>query len=419
MISINIIPTVLVSNQAEAKSAIEMISMLCIEAVRPLCYNEDAALEGTAVSDAAQHLDNRIQPDFTPSEGDSPMAKKFNQYITINGEKRWISGNSVQDFADKIIHIASKATPPQSEGKHPFKEYATDWMDAGEPNWATATTRTYRRQLEQHIFPALGKLTVEDITLNHVQRLFNGIRAKNGKGVTKETKKKVRMVLSQILDSAVEDELLRSNPLKSKRFKLSGEESRYTEPYTKEQMQYLSKHIGDIENPTDRAFLALMLFHPLRLEEALGLQGKDVDAANKLLRVRQVATHPTRNQPEIREPKTKSSVRTLALSEVALDYLPKDVSDRQFLFGGDKPLTYSQVRTMCRRIKQDTGFDTAITPIRFRTTTLTDLYDQTKDVKLVQAAAGHATSAMTMNRYVRGREGVARATEALEGVYAS
>lgn len=39
---------------------------------------------------------------------------------------------------------------------------------------------------------------------------------------------------------------------------------------------------------------------------------------------------------------------------------------------------------MCDRIKRDTGFTENITPIRFRTTVLTDLYDQTKDIKLAQ-----------------------------------
>lgn len=58
----------------------------------------------------------------------------------------------------------------------------------------------------------------------------------------------------------------------------------------------------------------------------------------------------------------------------------------EFVFGGKSPLSYTQVRRMCNRIKRDIGFDENITPIRFRTTVLTDLYDQTKDIKLAQAA---------------------------------
>ena len=49
------------------------------------------------------------------------------------------------------------------------------------------------------------------------------------------------------------------------------------------------------------------------------------------------------------------------------------------------------------------GFNENITPRRFRTTVLTDLYDMTKDIKQAQAAAGHTTAAMTLKHYVKGR----------------
>ena len=57
---------------------------------------------------------------------------------------------------------------------------------------------------------------------------------------------------------------------------------------------------------------------------------------------------------------------------------------------------------MCERIQSDTGFSERITPIRFRTTVLTDMYDQTKDMKQTQQAAGHANVSTTMKHYVKG-----------------
>ena len=63
----------------------------------------------------------------------------------------------------------------------------------------------------------------------------------------------------------------------------------------------------------------------------------------------------------------------------------------------------TQTRKMCQRIQQDINFAEAITPRRFRTTVLTDLYDMTKDIKQAQAAAGHTTAAMTLKHYVKGR----------------
>ena len=66
-------------------------------------------------------------------------------------------------------------------------------------------------------------------------------------------------------------------------------------------------------------------------------------------------------------------------------------------------MSASQVQRMCERIQRDIGFDEKITPQRFRTTVLTDLYDSTKDIKQVQEAAGHTTAQMTLKHYVKGR----------------
>ena len=367
---------------------------------------------GTSHSPAqGQHLDNRIAPTCMPSSGgDFEMAKhKINQSITINGVKRWITANSMQEFADKVTRLLGM---PQDRGKHLFSDYAWNWYNTySAPNVETATATTYKRQIRLYLIPAFDGLAVEDITVDDVQRLFNSMAG------AKTTKDKARMVLNQILDAAVEDKLLSANPLKSRRLKITGKASKATPPYTVEQMRYLVQHIEDLRNPLDRAYLALQALHPLRLEEVLGLAPEDIDTGNMTIHIRRAVTHPTRNQPEVKDTKTESSHRTIGLSSLALPFLQIPVKGT-FLFGGDKPLSYTQVRRMCGRIQKDTGFSETIAPIRFRTTVLTDLYDQTKDMKLAQAAAGHTTSAMTLKYYVKGRETSSEAAAAVDKLYA-
>ncbi|MBQ1742528.1 MAG: site-specific integrase, partial [Oscillospiraceae bacterium] len=82
-------------------------------------------------------------------------------------------------------------------------------------------------------------------------------------------------------------------------------------------------------------------------------------------------------------------------------------------------LSYQRVKRMCNRIRVDTDFSERITPQRFRTTVLTDIYDATKDVKAAQAAAGHTTSAMTLKHYVKGRTNCNQTAAALDHVYCS
>ena len=356
------------------------------------------------------HLDNSIAAVCMPSEGDTTMAKhKINQPVMINGQKRWITAGTMQEFTDKVIQLLGT---PQDRGKHPFADYAWKWYNTySAPNVETATATTYKRQIRLYLIPAFDELAVEDITVDDVQRLFNGMTG------AKTTKDKARMVLNQILDAAVEDKLISSNPLKSRRLKITGKASKATPPYTVEQMRYLVQHIGDIQNPVDRAYMALQALHPLRLEEVLGLAPDDIDTGNMTIHIRRAVTHPTRNQPEVKDTKTESSHRTVGLSSLALPFLQFSGKGK-YLFGGNKPLSYTQVRKMCQRIQRDTSFTENITPIRFRTTVLTDLYDQTKDIKLAQAAAGHTTSAMTLKYYVKGRETASEAVAAVDKLYA-
>ena len=363
------------------------------------------------VQSLKQHLDNSIeQPDCMPYQGGNTDMAKINRTVMINGEKRWIKANTEQEYCDKLLKLIG-ANQQEPKQKHPFPNYALNWFEVySKPNIETVTAITYQRQIKKYLIPAFEGMAVEDITTDEVQRLFNGM------DTTKATKDKVKIVLNQILDAAVEDNLLAKNPLKSKRLKITGKESKTTQPYTVEQMRYLVQHIEDVKQPQDRAYLALQALHPLRLEEVLGLKWSDVDVENGTICICRAVTHPDRNRPEIKCTKTARSNRNLGLVQLAAQYLIPGEPE-EFVLGGSKPLSYQQVKRMCWRIQADTGFSEKITPIRFRTTVLTDLYDQTKDIKLAQAAAGHTTSAMTLRYYVKGRHDVLQANTAIESAY--
>lgn len=379
-----------------------------------ICPN-DGAMTAAVYDELARRLVPYIVPHLenctndngnVPSQkGDGPdMSTKINRTVVINGVKRWIHANTEQEYADKLIKLYSGETTPTA---HDFRSYALNWFDVySRPTVATVTARTYKRQLTKYLIPHFDGIPVENICVDDIQRLFNGMDCK------KATKDKVKTVLNMILNSAVEDGLLAKNPMKSSRLKITGKASKTTDVYSVEEMQYIANHIHDVQSPVDRAYIALQALHPLRLEEVLGLKWEDIDTENMVIHVRRAVTHPDRNQPEIKETKTDGSVRDIALSSVALGYLsPCNPSD--FVIGGDKALSCIQVRRMCARIAKDMKFDGKITPIRFRTTVLTDIYDKTKDIKLTKEAAGHRTENMTLKYYVKGRDNGSATTAAV------
>ena len=349
-------------------------------------------------------LDNPTAEPADVSEGETDMAKskRIKREIVINGVKRWITGGSEQEYADNLIRVYCgqqpiDPAPVPAQSKHNFKTYAQRWFEVfSKPNIELVTATTYERNLKLHIYPALADMDLEDIHPADIQNMFNQMKG------AKPTKTKAKVVLNMIFEQAIEDGIITRNPLHSRSIRITGSASTPTQPYTVEQMRLLVGSIGKLTNPMDKAYLALHALHPLRLEEVLGLKGEDVDKAQKLLHIRRAVTHPKRNLPLVKDTKTQASKRTLDLVEQIIPYLPDTPAD-EFVLGGIDPLSYTQVRRMCERIRREIGFDEPISPIRFRTTVLTDLYDTTKDIKQAQAAAGHTTAAMTLKHYVKGR----------------
>ena len=405
----------IISTKIAGKSLIPRVFLESfIENKCAVCYNEGVEIDAPAPdSQGQQHLDNRIEKlDCLPSfQEENKMAPKITRTVTINGTKYWIRANTEQEYADKLLKLVGTQDTAQERSKHLFSEYALNWFETySKPNIATATVKLYSHLLTYHIIPAFEGMAVENIRVDDIQRLFNGM------DTSKETKYKVKRLLNQVLNAAVDDEFLVKSPLKSDRIKITGAESTTTAVYSVEQMQYLIQHIGDIKQPLDRTYMAIQALHPLRLEEVLGLKWSDIDLEHMALSVNRAVTHPTRNQPEVKDTKTRSSIRTIGLSTLAVSYLTPGKAD-EFVLGGNSPLSYTQVRRMCERIQKDTGFIEKITPKRFRTTVLTDLYDKTRDIKLVQAAAGHTTAEMTLKHYVKGRGNVVKSAAAIESAY--
>ena len=324
--------------------------------------------------------------------------KKIRREVTIGGVKRWISADSEQEYAEKLVQALHLEGVPQFvQRKHEFRKYAQQWFEVfSKPNVELVTATTYERQLRVHIYPILGDLPIEDICPVDVQKVFNAMSS------AKETKIKVKNILNMVFEQAIEDGLIQRNPLHSRSIRITGQASKPIVPYTVEQMRYLVQHIADVKKPMDRNYLALHALHPLRPEEILGLQWQDIDFAERTIRIERAVTHPNRNAPLLKGTKTDASRRVIDLVPQIIPYLTRS-TEGHFVLGGEQPLSYTQTRKMCQRIQQDINFAEAITPRRFRTTVLTDLYDMTKDIKQAQAAAGHTTAAMTLKHYVKGR----------------
>ena len=338
------------------------------------------------------------------------MSKRIRRRVIIDGQTVWVTASTEQEYAE---HVASLLVGNNTQGptqiKHDFKNYAEKWfVTFSKPNVEKVTAITYERQLTNHLIPSFAGMAIEDITTTDVQAMFNSLEG------ARETKLKAKMVLNMIFTQALEDELILRNPLASKSIRITGRGARETKPYSIEQMQFIAAHLNDVRDPVDRLYLGLQAFHPFRLEEVLGLKYQDRQGMTVF--IQRAVTHPDRNLALVKDTKTEASKRIVALVPSVAAMIPEGKPD-QFILGGDTALSYQQIKRMLWRIKRDTGFDENISPRRFRTTVLTDIYEVTKDIKQAQAAAGHTTAAMTLKHYVKGRTLLKNTAEPISALY--
>ena len=337
------------------------------------------------------------------------MSKRIRRRVMVNGQQVWVTASTEQEYAERVARVLACEIPKYVSYKHDFKEYAEKWfVTFSKPNVEKVTAITYERQLNNHLIPSFAGKAIEEINASDVQAMFNSLSG------ARETKLKAKVVLNMIFTQAVEDALIPRNPLTSKSIRITGRSAKETRPYTITQMKYLATHLQDVRDPLDRLYLGLQAFHPFRLEEVLGLMYKDREGQDIL--IQRAVTHPDRNTAVVKDTKTDASRRKISLVPSVAAMIPNGCPD-DFILGGDKPLSYQQVKRMLRRIKKDIGFEENISPRRFRTTVLTDIYEVTKDIKQAQAAAGHTTATMTLKHYVKGRTQPKNTAEPISMLY--
>ena len=366
------------------------------------------------------YLENSIlaYSSLPESEGNDMAKTRIKRRIEINGEERWITADTEQEYFEKIKKLFSNGdAPTQPKEKHNFKEFATNWFEVfNKPNVEEVSARTNERQLKKYLFPAFGQKNIEDITTEDFQKLFNEM----GSEKALETKKKVKNVANMIFQYAIETKIVSFNPLKSVTLKITGQKSKKTPAYSVQEMTFFANSIDEIRNPRDKAWFAIHVFHAVRPEECLGLKNKDIirNGNGAIMNICGTVTHPDRNKPVYKEKlKTEASNRKMQVSPAALPYIPKGKPE-EFVIGGENPLSCTQVKKMCERIAKDIGYNGKITPERFRTSVASDLYQATKDKKLLQNALGHAKYSETaMNHYIECRQGLEDTGTIIANVY--
>lgn len=202
-------------------------------------------------------------------------------------------------------------------------------------------------------------------------------------GCSKSSIYNVRQVMSAVYNSAIEQGYARMNPFK--RVKIPEYAScKIVDAYTVEQEQKIIE--AACEDVLGDIFIFLLLTG-LRRHELINLKWDDYD--------------PIQHTICIRHSKTKSGVRTIAVSAKAeLIILRQKKFEHNHIFSNTKnnPISATSLKKLYMRLEKKVGFD--LTNHKCRHTFCTRLVEAKVDPKTICTLSGHKSVAFMLQRYV-------------------
>lgn len=353
-----------------------------------------------------------------------------------------------------------------------LKEFTDRWFEECAPqHLERGTIEKYKAEMDK-VLPALGHLKLTELRPHLVNNFFNSMTKdgarQDGKsgGYARASINKTRNVLSSILRTATEWEIIEKNPCDKVRLQVEPTADKikfFTTDQASKFLEYIEKpytikvkghkrtddtgkaySVGDYEIQKElpeqfKLLFNLAIFSGLRKGELLALEWSDIDFDADTVRVTKAVTVVNHEQI-CKVPKTKNSTRTVSIPHflsVRLKALKVDQTKYRLKLGSywqganwifiqenGKQMNYSTPYgvfhdTIVRynEGKKPTDQLPAIPFHGLRHTSATLLIASKQDVRTVSSRLGHAQASTTMNIYAHQlQESDRKAANALENM---
>lgn len=290
-----------------------------------------------------------------------------------------------------------------------LQEWYDIWMDSFcKVSVKEYTANSYAQFFKKKILPKLGGMKIKEMSTVTCQRFLTDLylngrerhTVTKGNGLSAKTVKDIKIALQTCLQKAVDEEIIKSNPVRKVELPKA----------PKKEMQTLK--VNEIAAFMEEArlsecyeFYFLEISTGLRLGEILALTWDDLDIKNKTITVNKQVQR-LNGKIQTTTPKTEASIRTINLSNECLQQLiilkSRQRIDTKIMF--PSPITGelrdpSSVTRKLHRMQKRAG----VPNIRFhdlRHSFATLSLEQGMDIKTVSHMLGHTDAGFTMNTYM-------------------
>ena len=317
---------------------------------------------------------------------DGRWAKK----VTIDGKAKYFYSSAPTEKkaeADITLQLLNYNNKTNTERTN-FLKIAERMLEKKEATTSYNNFVNYTNQLK-HLEPFFD-YNIEDITVIQLQNFFNNMHTQlYGYWSLQKTK----TVLGLIYKEAILCGCNVTNIVELIRLPRVQKENVHSPD---DEVISIVKSNADV----DFGIWALMLLCTgMRRGELAAIQKKDIDFTDRTISITKSVEY-IHNQPRIKLPKTKNSIRSVPIIDLLCDRLKeycKSLRANDFIFGGENPYSITMLRKRWAKYIKEVGVEITQHQLRHAYSFL--LYRSGVDVKSAQYLLGHSNYATTMNIY--------------------
>ena len=297
-------------------------------------------------------------------------------------------------------------------------KWFTRWMEIyKEKSIRPNTKREYTHIYNKNISPYIGGRRINSLVKSDIQMLVDRASDNN---YAYERQNKIKVILSDMLQRAMEDNLIVNNPVSG--IKLRADKEVKAKSLTLEEQNVFLEYC---RNTFYDNLFNVAMNTGLRPGELFALQISDIDLENGFIDVNKTLVYQKyltdeRKEFHVEPPKTKQSYRKVPINSICRTYLgkqmslktvvsqkrPKQQNEYLFVTKFNTPLNsviYSDaIKAVIRQINLTRPFDNQFETFSghtFRHTFATRCFENGVNAKVVQSYLGHASLKMTMDLY--------------------
>ena len=248
----------------------------------------------------------------------------------------------IENFIAAFEEEARSDNPTVRFDKITFKDFCPKYLELKKTVLSPNSYAFYETIINTELIPKFGKMKLREIKTYHIQEFIQYLttekKHRNGEagGISPSTVRRYATVLRSILSLAYQLEYTDNDAGASKRIIFPKVETCEVEVYTEEEVRVILSAL-DAEPINIRALVELAIFTGMRRGEIVGLKWADIDFENQSLSIKRSIYKPKDGKALEKEPKSKSSIRTISLPEhlikTLLEY--KLHQDRHISFMGE------------------------------------------------------------------------------------